>query len=82
MSQATNSYSKTHPLMAKASKKLGMVKEYCHAEALALIRSRGKGEKLIVVRIDSEDRACYSAPCLVCADLIKNSHIKYVEFSV
>ena len=82
ISEAANSYTKTHTLMAKASKKLGVQKEFCHAEMLALVRARGKGVKIFVARIDSQGNACYSAPCVVCASLISESQIRSVEFSV
>ena len=65
VASASNSYQKTHTLMAKTSKKLGVHKEYCHSEMLAIVRSKGRGEKLIVVRVDSRGDSCYSAPCLV-----------------
>ena len=82
ISEAGNSYQKTHPLMSKTSKKLGLLKEYCHAEQLCLVRARGKGIKMYVCRIDSRGNACYSAPCPVCATLIAESNLKAVEFSV
>lgn len=82
IAEAGNSYQKTHPLMAKASKKLGMCKEYAHSEMLALVRSRGKGVKMYIARVDSRGNACYSAPCPVCATLIAESSLKAVEFSV
>ena len=69
--------------MAKMSSKLGLDKCFCHAEQLALVRARGKGCKLFVVRVDSKNRPMYSSPCKVCTELIKESgHIKSVEFTV
>jgi deoxycytidylate deaminase len=82
VSEGANDYRKTHTLMAKASKKLGMRKEFCHAECLALVRARGKGVKMYVARVDSQGEACYSAPCVVCASLISESQIKSIEFTV
>lgn len=83
VSEAANSYTRTHTAMYKASRKLGLQKDFCHAECLALIRARGKGCKLIVVRVDAQNNPCYSAPCPVCSVLIKEAtHIKSVEFSV
>ena len=80
--EAANSYTKTHTIMAKTSKRLGLEKEYCHAECLAIVRARGKGHKIYIARVDSRGNACYSAPCPVCAVLIKEAGIKVVEFSV
>ena len=81
VAEAGNDYRKTHPLMSKTSKKLGLFKEYCHAEQLCIVRARGKGVKMYVVRVDSSGKACYSAPCPVCAVLIAESDLKSVEFS-
>lgn len=82
VSEASNSYTKTSPVMHKASKRLGLSKEYCHAEQLAIVRSRGKGHKLYVARVDSTGKAVYSAPCEVCSLLLRESHIKSIEFTV
>ena len=82
ISEAANSYTKTHTIMAKTSKRLGLEKEYCHAECLAIVRAKGKGHKIYIVRVDAKNNACYSAPCPICAVLIKEAGIKVVEFSV
>ena len=83
ISESRNLYNKTHPQMARVSKKLGLDKTFCHAEQLALVRARGKGCKLFVARVDSKNRPMYSSPCPVCSVLIEESgHIKSVEFSV
>lgn len=81
VSEAKNSYSKTHPVMARASAKLGLVKEYAHAEMLAIVRAKGKGVKLVVVRVDSKGNLAQSMPCVVCQELIKQAGIKSVEHS-
>ena len=81
ISEASNSYTKTHTVMAKTSKRLGLEKEYCHAECLAIVRAKGKGHKIFIARVDSSGKACYSAPCPVCAVLIAESGLKSVEFS-
>lgn len=82
ISEAANSYTKTHTIMAKTSKRLGLEKEYCHAECLAIVRAKGKGHKIYIARVDAQGKACYSAPCPVCATLIAESNLKAVEFSV
>ena len=81
VAEAANDYLKTHTVMHKASRKLGLEKDYCHSEMLALVRSRGKGVKMFIARVDSQGNACYSAPCIVCASLIAQSQIKSVEFT-
>lgn len=84
ISEAGNSYCKTHPIMSKTSKKLGLHKEYCHAEVLALLRSKGKGCKLVVVRVDNSGDSVYSKPCIVCETLIMENfpNIKSIEYSI
>lgn len=84
ISEAANSYIRTHTAMYKASRKLGLVKDYCHSELLALIKDRDRrGVKLVVVRVNSKGEACYSEPCLVCKEILKNfNNIKSVEFSL
>lgn len=82
ISEASNSYTKTHTIMAKTSKRLGLDKEYCHAECLAIIRAKGKGYKIFIARVDSRGEPCYSAPCPVCGVLIKEAGFKSVEFTV
>lgn len=82
VSTAQNSYTKTHTLMAKTSKKLGLEKEFCHAEQLALVRARGKGYKLTVVRIHADGTIANSEPCPVCKELIAQSQIKVVEYTI
>lgn len=79
--EAANSYTKTHTLMAKTSKKIGLCKEFCHAEMLAILRARGKGYKIYISRIDAKGNPCYSAPCPVCSILIKEAGIKSIEFT-
>lgn len=64
--------------MKQVSSMLGLHKEYCHAEMLALVRSKGKGHTLYVARVDSNGKPVDSAPCPVCQTLINNSHIKEV----
>lgn len=83
VSEGSNSYQKTHPQMAKVSKRLGLVKEFCHAEQLALLRAKGRGCKLYVVRVDRNGNPQNSNPCPVCSFLIKESgNIKSVEYTV
>ena len=81
VAEGANDYRKTHPMMAKASKKLGMCKEYAHSEMLALVRSRGKGVKMYIARVDANNKPCYSAPCKVCSALIAESQIESVEYT-
>lgn len=84
ISEGSNSYIKTHPIQSRAAKQVGLDnKIYCHAELVALIRSKGKGNKLHVARVDSKGTPCNAAPCLICQQLIKeHGNIHSVEFTV
>lgn len=84
VSQGANSYTKTSSRQYKAAKKVGLPEKQClHAEAVALFRSKGKGVKLIVARVDNQGNACMAKPCSVCCELIKvHSGILSVEHTV
>lgn len=80
VSSAANSYVKTSTVMARAAKRVGLEhKVFCHAEQLALVRSKGKGYKLYVARVLSDGTVANSEPCPVCALLLSESHIKEVQ---
>lgn len=84
VSEAANSYIKTHPKQYYAAKKVGKPhKQYCHAEALALLRSKGKGVKLVVARVNRKGKPLLAKPCPVCEQLIKeHGGIQSVEYTV
>jgi len=81
VAEAANSYVTTHPVMAKVSKRVGLDKTFCHAEALALLRAAkkvGKGDKglsLYVARVDAKGNATNSEPCPVCKLMIEESGV-------
>jgi tRNA(Arg) A34 adenosine deaminase TadA len=81
ISESANSYTRTHTAMHKASRKLGLLKDYAHAELLAIVKSRGRGCKLLVVRVLADGSKANSEPCLVCKEILRNSHIESVEYS-
>ena len=82
VSEASNSYTKTSPVMKKAAEKLGLIsKIYCHAEQLAIVRAKGRGHKLIVVRVNKDGYAVNSEPCPICKFLISETQIKEIEWS-
>lgn len=84
LAESANSYVKTHPMMHRHSKRLGMFKDFIHSEVNALIKDKTrKGVKLIVVRVNAKGEPCNSEPCCVCKEIIKNfKNIKSVEYSV
>ena len=83
--EGANSYTKTSPKMLEAGSKVGLKdKIYWHAECKAIYSARNlnKAYKLIVVRINSEDKPVYSKPCVLCEALIKEAGVKIIEYSV
>ncbi|MNL80043.1 hypothetical protein D3C87_2067860 [compost metagenome] len=70
--------------MHKASRKVGLEKDYLHCEVAALIKDKDrKGSKLIVVRVDSKGQAVNSEPCPVCKEVLRSfPNVKSIEFSV
>lgn len=81
ISESANSYTRTHTAMHKASRKLGLIKDFAHAECLAIVKSKGRGCKLLVVRVFADGKQANSEPCCVCKEILRNSHIKSVEYS-
>lgn len=84
VSEGRNSYYKTNPIVAKASKKAGKPEKQCIcAEVAALLKDRyRKGYRLTVVRLDSTNNPCLSQPCVTCVEVLKSfANIKVVEYS-
>lgn len=78
-----NSYEKTHPMMAKFSKKCGLdEKVYLHAEIQALVRAKGQGYKIYICRIDVDGNTVIAKPCVICNMAIKEAGIKVVEYTL
>lgn len=80
LSVGRNSYVKTHPLQAKFAKEAGKKDAiYLHAELSALLKSRAKVYKLIVLRYDKHGNPAIAKPCASCQLAIKHFGVKYVE---
>lgn len=83
VSEGANSYSKTSTHMHRASRKLGLQKDYAHAECVAIVRSKGRGCKLYVARVGAKGQALPAYPCPVCRELIKeHGSIKSIESTI
>ena len=84
IAEAANSYTKTSRKQYEVARKLGLPEKICiHAEAQAIFRSKGRGCKLVVVRVNSSGEKVLSAPCVVCREIIKlHKGINSVEFSI
>lgn len=84
LSIGKNSYFKTHPLMYKLNKKIGIhnpFKVYIHAEIDAIIRCQdiSKAYSLEVYRI-SKNKYLSSKPCILCMTGIKTTPIRYITY--
>lgn len=83
VSEAANSYVKTSPVMYNAGLKVGIEdKFFCHAEMSALVKAKGRGHTLVVVRINKNGKPVSSQPCPICVYLIAQAkQIKNVVHS-
>lgn len=84
ISEASNSYTCTHPKQYRVAKRLGNpLKTFLHAESACLIKSRGKGSKLIVARVLADGSSANAMPCSICQAMIElHGNIKSVEYSL
>ena len=82
LSIGKNSYVKTHPLQARAAKKVGLSEKiFLHAEiaAIAKVRDWGKAYRLVVVRFGATGKPLNAKPCNICMEVIKQTGIKKIE---
>ena len=84
ISSATNDYCKTHPKQAEWANHVGLPeKTMLHAEVAAIIKSKGKPiHKIVVERYDVNGNPKNACPCKVCQWAIKETGIKFVEYTV
>ncbi len=84
ISTAINDYHKSHPVQAKLAKKVGQpARIFLHSEINAILKSRGrKIHKIFVERYDFAGNPKNAAPCPICAEFIRISGIKLVEYTV
>jgi deoxycytidylate deaminase len=83
LSIGQNSYIKTHPRQAKFAAMAGQpYKQYLHAEIAALVKCRGQPYKIKIERKNNQGHFGLAKPCPVCELAIKESGIKFIEYSV
>lgn len=83
LSVGENSYSKTHPEQARFALLAGEpLKQFLHAEVLALIRCKGKPYKIKVERMNRKGTLMLAKPCPICELAIKQAGIKFIEYSI
>lgn len=82
LSIGQNNYTKTHTLMARHSKKVGLPeKQTIHAEISAITRCRdlSRAHKIFVIRYDANGNPVNAKPCPVCMSAISETPIKVIE---
>ena len=91
LSQATNSYVKTHPLQAYFASKVGhkendasfKEKIYLHAEIWAIIKAGDKPiHRIEVERKGKSGQNLNAKPCPICMEAIKAFGIKQLAFTL
>lgn len=85
LSTGENSYTKTHPKMARLSHACDLKdKIYLHSEVLCIIRALKVGipHKIKIERYHKNGNPALAKPCPICDMFIKESGIKFVEYTV
>lgn len=78
----TNSYVKTHPLMKRyAYEDRDQYRLYIHAELSALVKSKGKVNEIVVVRLLRDGSYANAKPCRICEAAIREAGIKKVYYT-
>ena len=79
LSVGRNSYTKTHPLMARESAKHGEpYKVFLHAEIDAIVRCRDmdKAHRIVVMRFDANGFPVNAKPCPICTGLLSTYNLR------
>lgn len=84
ISEATNSYTKTHPIQAYFAEKVGHPhRKYLHAEIAAIVKAGDrKIHRIEVSRRNKEGRQCNAEPCPICKEAIKAYGIKFIAWTL
>lgn len=85
LARGRNSYVKTHPLQAKAAKKMhNPLAIYLHAECDAIIKAGEKIDQaysIEVYRFDKDGKPRMAKPCPICMSLIRTTPIKHIFYT-
>ena len=84
LSIGTNSYTKSHPMMARAAAQQRQpYKIYLHAEIHAILKCKdlSKAHKIFVYREGKSGKPLNAKPCEICMSAIKATPIKVIEWS-
>jgi deoxycytidylate deaminase len=82
LSQASNSYKKTHPLMYEAGTAVNKPNSiYLHAEVAALVKIKDwtKAFRIDVVRYMKDGTTGNAKPCPICSRVIGQTGIKLIN---
>lgn len=79
-----NSYEKTSPVQAQYGKRVNQpARIYLHAEIAALVKVKhGVPHKIKIERYNRFGEPKMAAPCPICSLAIKESGIKFIEYTV
>lgn len=85
LSQATNSYTKTHPYQAELAASVGLPnKVFLHAEIAALLKCKrlDKAHSIRVERYRRDGSPALAKPCPICEEAIRQAGIQEVTFTI
>lgn len=84
ISEAANSYDKTHPKQKRYSLLAGCSehKIYLHSELRALIAAKGNEHHMYIARVGADGKQLPAFPCAACKIAISESNVKTVECTV
>lgn len=91
IASAVNLEDKTHPIQASYGERASCIhnneglkhKQYLHAEIYSIIKSKGKGDTIIVARVGGRGgkELRMARPCSVCSICLLETGIKHVHYS-
>jgi tRNA(Arg) A34 adenosine deaminase TadA len=84
LSLGQNSYEKTHPMMLKYGKQVGMPERiYLHAEISAITRCPDirKAHRMLITRYTKDGIAALAKPCPICESAIKSTNIQVIDYT-
>ena len=84
IASATNSYTKTHPLMLHFGKQVGITyRPFLHAEVAALLKcGTTKPYAISIERKTSTGQPALAKPCAICERAIEAWGIKKVSYTI
>jgi tRNA(Arg) A34 adenosine deaminase TadA len=84
LSIGQNDYEKTHPMMFKYGKQVGMPERiYLHAEIAAITRciDMKKAHRMLITRFTKDGKPALAKPCPICESAIKATKIQIVDYT-